>query len=103
MSKKFIPDEVKENYEYKETYVAGATKEIPLSYEINIFKHKTISGSYCATEIKTQLVEYAKGLCDEQSFRTWANQFHVLFSKCDWKVKTRMQQQGLDMWGNKLV
>jgi len=102
MSKRFIPDEVRENYEYKETYVAGATNEIPLSYEINIFKHKTIPHSYCATEIRTKLVQYSYGIHDGQSFRNWANKFHDLFSVCHWEVKKLMKTQGLDMRGNKL-
>ncbi|WCK57018.1 hypothetical protein PP175_27910 (plasmid) [Aneurinibacillus sp. Ricciae_BoGa-3] len=89
MSKKLIPPYVAENYIYQETYITGATKEIPLTYEINIFKHKTEEGSYCATEIKTHLVEYA-------------GQFHIIFTHSPLEVERRMNKQGLSLTGVRL-
>jgi hypothetical protein len=99
---KFIPNEVAQNYVYQETYIAGATKDIPLTYEIDIFKHKTLHGSYCATEARTKLVKYSPHLFDEYSFRNWAKIFHQIFSEQPSEVEYLMRQQGLDMWGNKI-
>ncbi|MMZ64156.1 hypothetical protein D1872_264580 [compost metagenome] len=103
MTDKLIPELVRKNYTYKETYIAGATNDIPLTYEINIFKHKTENGKYCATEIKTQTIEYGSGLTSEYLFRSWAKNFHFVFSDYPREVERRMKRQGLDMYGCRLT
>lgn len=99
MSEKLISPNVQNFYDYKETYIAGATKYIPLTFEIDIFKHKTIPGAYCATEIKTHMVEYEENLSTEEEFRDWAKRFHFIFTHSPSEVERRLQRQGFDMWG----
>lgn len=102
MVEMLMPQRVEEDFEYKETYMAGATKDIPLSYQIDIFKHKTDVGVYCATEIKTHMVEHEKGLDTEDKFRNWARWYHLIFSEMPSEVERRMKRNGLDMCGNSI-
>lgn len=102
VAEKYIPKNIEENYTYMETYIAGATQEIPCGFEISFFKHNTEEGFYVATEPKTAMVEYKERLHDDYYLRQWMASYHDIFTHSPYEVERRLKRNGLNMNGEKI-